>query len=111
MSLSSDLTARLRPDAVSGETKKLSEMLLDAMPNVPRWHDVGAKRYREMARNGEAPFTKPTYIKHTKTINIPSRNEGREISYQLIESQSSKPLLRVFIHIHGGGWCLSAEDM
>ena len=111
MSLSSDLIARLHPDAISEGTKKLSETLLNTMQNVPRWYNIGAEKYREMACNGETPFTKPTYIDHAKTINIPSREEGRGIPCRLIEPKSNKLLHGVFIHIHGGGWCLSAEDM
>ena len=111
MSLSKELVASLQPDAVDEDTKKFNQILLRRTQQGPQWYEVGAAKFREMARKGETSLPKPMHVEHARQIGIPSREEGREIPCRLIMPQTDVPILGVFMHVHGGGWCLSAEDM
>jgi len=69
---------------------------------------VGAAKYREIRWKGETPLPKPVLLENAKTMEIPSREEGRmlPVRYFLPDSGEVK---RVYYHIHGGGWVLQTE--
>lgn len=111
MPLTSDLQLdydKFRPGAVSQQTKDFNDALMEMMNGGPKWHEVGAEKYRQMRWNGEANMPRPQVLENGINIRLPSREAGREIPCRVFKPNSGKAK-GVFYHIHGGGWVLQSE--
>ena len=97
--------ALFAPAAIPPSSSTFDDAIKVAMANVPKWQDVGVSRYREMWDNGEFPV-KPVRLDCASDIYIPSREPGRDITCRVLEPQNVTPPKGVFMHIHGGGWCM-----
>ncbi|KAF2773518.1 hypothetical protein EJ03DRAFT_100813 [Teratosphaeria nubilosa] len=110
--LKSDLAldaAKFDPNAVTEETQKFNQKLVEIMDGGPKWWEVGAEKYRQMRWNGETPLPKPVVLPAGRNVSVPSREEGRGIPCRVFEAEGG--LARgVFCHIHGGGWVLQSEQ-
>ena len=92
--------------AVSAETRALNASLVEIMTPLPNWWEVGAEITREARRRGGGPFplapTSPRAV--TRTIDGPG---GHKIPLRIIAADAPRG---VYLHIHGGGWVLGAND-
>jgi len=70
---------------------------------------VGAAKYREMQSKGQTIFPSPVVLDRGESFTIPSREQGRKIPCRVMTPMNGKDAKAVFMHIHGGGWVLSAE--
>ena len=112
MSIQSDLyinASKLKPEAASAETKQLNNTLIGVTQKGPRWYEVGAPKYRQMMENGETALGKPIHLPQAQSMRIPSRDVGREIGCCVFMPEGGQEVNGVFLHIHGGGWCLGSE--
>lgn len=70
-----------------------------------KWWIMGADAYRKKREAGSTAFPKPVHLPNAKTIEVPSREEGRNIQIRVFVPQAR--IIGLFLHIHGGGWVLS----
>lgn len=115
----SDITidvSKFEPAAISEQTTKLNQHIIDIFESAPKWYEVGAQKYREMRLNGETPLPPPKLLPQAIEISMPSRNSGRTIPCRLMYPSSCKtPEDRQkckgsVLHIHGGGWVLGDHN-
>ncbi|WYZ45908.1 hypothetical protein EsH8_IX_000133 [Colletotrichum jinshuiense] len=93
------------PAAIPPSSSSFDDIIKAAMADIPKWHEVGVSKYREMWENGEFPV-KPVHLDCAANISIPSRQPGRDIICRLLRPQTETPPKGVFMHIHGGGWSM-----
>ena len=63
---------------------------------------------RQERRDGRGPFPAPVYLtERARDLTIPGR--GGEIGLRVIAPQQEA--VGAYLHIHGGGWALSAADL
>ncbi len=96
-----------RPDAISPDTAKLNQQLVDLLTGLPEWWVVGAEVTREARRRGEGPFPVAVKSSRARTMTITGK-DGNEIPLRIIAPDAPKG---VYLHIHGGGWVLGAADL
>lgn len=96
-----------RPDAISPDTAKLNQQLVDLLTGLPEWWVVGAEVTREARRRGEGPFPVAVRSSRARTVTITGK-DGNEIPLRIIAPDAPKG---VYLHIHGGGWVLGAADL
>ncbi|KAL6713204.1 hypothetical protein ACLMJK_009325 [Lecanora helva] len=101
--------SRLKPDAVSLDTKELNDQLVAFTKKGPQWYEVGAVKYREMMENGELGLPKPVHLPQAQTLRISSREEGRDIPCRLLSPEQDGSVKGIFLHLHGGGGVLGSE--
>ena len=70
--------------------------------------DIGAEKYRAMARAGETAFPKPLLLDCAASFSIPSRDAGRSIPCRVIRPGGTPS--GVLMHMHGGGWVQGDEE-
>jgi len=110
--LSSDLIVpaphKFQREAISALTAGTNAAVVAGSAKSPSWWEVGAARYREMRWNGETALPKPVVLESAQTIQLPSRDSGREIPCRIFKPTSAAPR-GVIYYIHGGGWVLQSE--
>src|SRR6185312_6170618 len=99
--------ALFRPDAISAETAKLNDTLVQLLTGLPEWWVVGAEATREARRRGEGPFPVSVKSPRARTITITGR-DGNQIPLRIIAPASPRG---VYLHIHGGGWVLGSAEL
>lgn len=118
MPLKSDITidaAKFDPANNSEQSNLLNQGLIARLDSGPKWHEVGAAKYRQMRWAGETALPAPTLLPDGLDIKIPSREPGRDIPCRLIypttrtTEEERKSCKGVVMHIHGGGWTLGDE--
>ena len=62
-----------------------------------------------MREKGETALPKPIHLPQAEDFQIPSREQGRQISCRLLTPEHGGQVKGVFMHIHGGGWVLMSE--
>jgi acetyl esterase/lipase len=71
---------------------------------------MGAEKFRSLQDEGKTSWPAPTFrLDHATYINIPSRENGREINCRLVQPQNLKAE-GVFLYSHGGGHVLGHCD-
>ncbi|MCJ1306882.1 hypothetical protein MMC25_000526 [Agyrium rufum] len=111
MSLQSDFIldyTKVDPASTPKNQDALNQQLVRMLEKGPKWYEVGAPRYREMRSNGETSFPKPIALEQGKSIQLPSREPGREIPCRQMLPDDGH-VTGVYLHIHGGGWVLQNE--
>ncbi|GJD00338.1 esterase/lipase/thioesterase [Colletotrichum higginsianum] len=94
------------PAAIPPSSSNFDDAIKAAMASIPKWHEVGVSKYRQMWGNGEFPV-KPVRLDCATDIHIPSRQPGRDITCRLLRPQTTENTVNgVFMHIHGGGWSM-----
>ena len=70
---------------------------------------IGAEAYRQLQDQGKTSWPAPAKLSQGKTVNIPSRQSGREVVCRLLQPQdgTSKGVL---LYFHGGGNVLGHAD-
>ncbi|KAM7204583.1 Alpha/Beta hydrolase fold [Rhypophila sp. PSN 637] len=115
MPITSDIildATRFSPDAVSEATLKANSLLESLTTKGPRWHQVGAAKYRQMRATGETALPPPIHLPLAKDATIPSRyGPARTIPVRVYEPEDGHASRGIFlhIHIHGGGFVLASE--
>lgn len=99
--------AQFRPSAISADTAKLNEQLVELLTPLPEWWVVGAEVTREARRRGDGPFPVAVKSPRARTITITGK-DGNEIPLRVIAPANPRG---VYLHIHGGGWVLGASDL
>ena len=80
MPLTSDLTistGKFNPEAISGETKKFNNHLVDIMKGAPKWHEV---RISSLIYNRELRFLYAASSHYILTIHFPNWSFLKSIS-------------------------------
>ncbi len=93
--------------AISAETARLNQQLVDLLTGLPEWWVVGAEVTREARRRGDGPFPVAVKSPRATTITITGK-DGNEIPLRVIAPDNPKG---VYLHIHGGGWVLGSAEM
>ncbi|TAQ90611.1 hypothetical protein B7494_g1076 [Chlorociboria aeruginascens] len=118
MPLKSDINidaVKFSPDSASEQARKVSQFLGKMLNQGPKWHEVGAARFREMYERGETALPPPAYHPDALNVTIPSRNPGRNIACRLVYPAARKGAEErrntrgTILHIHGGGWVLGDQ--
>ena len=93
--------------AMLAETRAFNaelEARLDAEPAV---HEVPVEQTRRKRREGLGPFPAPVFLDRARDTAIEGRS-GR-IGLRIVAPEQQA--VGAYLHIHGGGWALSAADM
>ncbi|KAK4218443.1 Alpha/Beta hydrolase protein [Rhypophila decipiens] len=113
MPITSDIildATRFSPDSVSEATLNANSLLESLTTKGPRWHQVGAEKYRQMRATGETALPPPIYLPLAKDATIPSRDgPDRTIPVRVYEPEDGHASRGIFLHIHGGGFVLASE--
>lgn len=95
--------------SIAPETLALNDKLLAIcrreFDTKQKWFDVGAEEYRKRRDAGETAFPRPILLPTARSIEVPSREEGRSIPLRCFVPAGK--ILGIFVEIHGGGWVLS----
>ncbi|KAI5460571.1 alpha/beta hydrolase fold-3 domain-containing protein [Mariannaea sp. PMI_226] len=113
MTITSDITldaSRFIQENITEDTKKTNSIIETVSSKGPRWHEVGAAKYRAMRETGETPLPVPVYLPGAKDATVPSRDPGRIIPVRVYTPDNGLPSKGIFLHIHGGGFVLSTHQ-
>jgi acetyl esterase len=99
--------ALFRADAISEETRRFNEEVVNLLTPMPNWWEVGAQKMREAIKRGEGAFPLAPKSPRARTVTIDGKGGGK-IALRIVAPQSPKG---VYLHIHGGGMVLGAGDM
>ncbi|KAL0262322.1 hypothetical protein SLS55_003767 [Diplodia seriata] len=111
MPLASDLVlddSKFDESRISSATAALNDRLIETQLSIPKWHEVGAEKFRQMRWNGETALPKPLVLESGVDFQMPSRDAGRDIPCRMFKPASGD-VRGVFMHIHGGGFVLNSE--
>lgn len=99
--------AMFRDSAISPDTVKLNEQMIQLLTGQPEWWIIGAEAQRAARRRGEGPFPAPVMSPRARTITITGK-DGNRIPLRVIAPANPRG---IYLHIHGGGWVLGGADM
>ncbi|OJD38919.1 alpha beta hydrolase fold-3 domain-containing protein [Diplodia corticola] len=105
MPLVSDLVlddSKFDDSRVSSATAALNEKLTGTQASIPKWHEVGPEKFRQLCWN------KPVVIESGVDFKLPSRDSGRDIPCRVFKPAGAD-VRGVLMHIHGGGFVLCSE--
>jgi dipeptidyl aminopeptidase/acylaminoacyl peptidase len=112
MPITSDITLNVSNfslDSVTDDTKETNAFLEGITTKGPRWHEIGAEKYRQMRETGETPLPLPVYLSEAKDSAVSSRDAGRSIPIRVYTPDNGQPSKGIFLHIHGGGFVLATH--
>jgi acetyl esterase len=89
------------------ETRAFNADLEQQLSRMPAIHELPPQESRRIRREGLGIFPKPIFLPKARTIQIDG--PGSPIPLRVI-APDRQPT-GTFLHIHGGGWTLGAEDM
>ena len=99
--------ALFRDSAITPDTTKLNEQMVQLLTGQPEWWIIGAEAQRAARRRGEGPFPAPVLSPRARTITITGK-DGNTIPLRVIAPDNPRG---IYLHIHGGGWVLGGADM
>lgn len=99
--------ALFRDSAITPDTAKLNEQMVQLLTGQPEWWIIGAEAQRAARRRGEGPFPAPVLSPRARTITITGK-DGNTIPLRVIAPDNPRG---IYLHIHGGGWVLGGADM
>ena len=97
-----DLFDRLAVDPVTAEVAERIETLLKSAPTIL---DVGPAAARAARIAGRSFLGPIVHLPHAETIEFPG--PGGPLPLRVIRAEDPRG---VYLHIHGGGWCLGDHD-
>jgi acetyl esterase/lipase len=98
--------ALFRADAISEETRRFNDAIIELMTPMPNWWEVGAQTVRDSRARGEGPFPLAPKSARARTITI--EGNGGRIPLRIVAPENPTG---VYLHIHGGGMVLGAADL
>jgi acetyl esterase/lipase len=93
---------------VLAETRAFNANLERELAAHPPTHTVPVEEVRRQRRAGAPPFLPPVYLTE-RAQDLAIRGRGGDIGLRVFAPQQQA--LGAYLHIHGGGWALSAADM
>lgn len=93
------------PDAMTPETRRFVEELEGELAAMPSVLDESPERLRAARREGRGSFPAPPRSPDAETIAI--AGPGGTLPLRVLRPPNPRG---VFLHVHGGGWTLGAED-
>jgi acetyl esterase len=98
--------ALFRADAISEETRRFNEAIIELLTPMPNWWEVGAQNVRDSRARGEGPFPPTPKSARARTITIAGK--GGRIPLRIVSPENPAG---VYLHIHGGGMVLGSADL
>jgi acetyl esterase/lipase len=97
------------PDTASlaDETRAFNAELERRLATIPAVHEIPPEESRRARREGLGIFPAPVFAAHARTLQI----EGPRGPIPLRVIAPGRELTGTFLHIHGGGWVVGAEDL
>jgi len=94
-------------EALLAETRAFNAELERRLAEMPAVHEVPVEESRRARREGRGIFPPPVFVPEARTLEIDG--PGGPIPLRII-SPGAKAT-GTFMHIHGGGWTLSHNDL
>ena len=98
-----------RPDAISAETAAFNERFEAQFAEAPSVMELGVAETRALRREGQGPFAVQVPVS-TTAVGRTVQFENRQVDVRIFRPASGT-ITGVYLHIHGGGWCLGASDL
>ena len=96
-------------DETLAETRAFNAELERQLATRPPTHELPVEVTRRQRRDGTGIFPLPVYLpERARELSIDGRSGP--IGLRVIAPES-KPAAGVYLHMHGGGWALSAADL
>lgn len=89
------------------ETRAFNAELERLLTTIPAVNEVPPAETRRARREGLGIFPAPVFVPHARTLEI----DGPRGPVPLRVIAPERELTGTFLHIHGGGWVLGAEDL
>jgi acetyl esterase len=89
------------------QTRAFNAELERTLATMPAVNEMSPAESRRVRREGRGIFPAPVFLPHARTLEI--GGPGGPIPLRVIAPE--RELTGTFLHIHGGGWVLGAEDM
>jgi acetyl esterase/lipase len=93
------------PAAVAPETLRFNEALEKALAQAPTITELPPQVVRDARREGRSIFGEIRHLSHGESRRIPGL--GGEIPLRIFRPEHPRG---AYLHFHGGGWALGAED-
>jgi acetyl esterase len=93
------------PSAVAPETLRFNEALEKALAQMPTIVELPPQVVRDARREGRSVFGELKRLDHGETRTIPG--PAGEIPLRIFRPERPRG---AYLHFHGGGWALGAED-
>jgi acetyl esterase/lipase len=94
------------PAAVADETREFNEALRQLLATFPATHEMTPQEARDVRRAGNGPFGPMIVSEMGVNGAIPAAHGNIPIRVFAGDTVDA-----VFLHLHGGGWVLGAEDL
>jgi acetyl esterase len=89
------------------ETRAFNAELERQLTTIPAVNEIPPAESRRARREGLGIFPAPVFVPHARTLEI----DGPRGPVPLRVIAPERELTGTFLHIHGGGWALGAEDL
>jgi acetyl esterase/lipase len=93
------------PAAIAPETRRFNEELEKALAQMPAIHEVPPQVVRQARAEGRSLFGEVRLLPHAESRTIPG--PAGPIPLRVVRPERPRG---AFLHFHGGGWTLGAED-
>jgi acetyl esterase len=94
--------------AVLAETRAFNAELEKELAAMPAMHELPVEESRRARREGTGPFPAPVFLDRARELTVAGRSGA--LGLRVIEPEG-REATGAYLHIHGGGWALSAADM
>ena len=95
------------PDTLLAQTRAFNAELERLLAAVPSVDTVPPEQTRRARREGRGIFPAPVFLPDARTLDIDG--PGGPIELRILAAAGAPT--GAFLHIHGGGWTLGANDM
>lgn len=94
------------PGAVDRKTAKFNDELETTLKDLPKIYEIGAPAVREFRKQGLGVLADQPYSKLASWRK--ARANGLSVPVRVFRAK--KRPRAVYLHIHGGGWCIGGAD-
>jgi len=94
------------PELLLADTRAFNAKLERLLASTPAINTLPVEQTRRMRREGGGIFPAPVFLPTARTLEIDG--PGGPVGLRIIAPQEESQ--GVFLHIHGGGWTLGAND-
>jgi acetyl esterase len=89
------------------ETRAFNAELERQLATIPAVNEIPPEQSRRVRREGLGIFPAPVFVPHARTLEI----AGPRGPIPLRVIAPERQVTGTFLHLHGGGWVLGAEDL